>query len=997
MRKLITIFLAFSLLVTVFTVNTFAEGENDVQGTTITPEGILDQNNNPNPLEENTTAGGTPEPQAEELIDYTVEQNADGDLILTFDSKEHADQVEIVYFEEVSKAKAGPSGVPRENLKYNNATVTVTADIIVNVLQLKNNYTYKVYYGFYIEGVDNAPKEITLSVGANDFEVTANVDKNGNLVIGSTNTYILEHTTSISIECENNNPDFDAYVGFFLDEFEYINGSLYVPYDYLNCYKLDKNQNYYVNIQYKTSYGESWVTNKLQLGTVQFSNFEVQKGPELTGYVDDGVLHIGSKDGLAAGYSFMNSFWANEIGTEKAGYLVASINGYMCHFTLRKFEFDLDEDGLRINLLNDETLKKIDIGDNYKLYIRVPGEGISEITFSVEENSMKLDSATIIQNTKGDIIISSNGDLKFSNVTQINFRSENSEYYDSIFPSQFTVKDDKIHIPYVAIEKSNLKENHNYQVTLIYDSVRTLIVDTSFALLEGSQKKDLPEFTAIQDKDGNIVLNIDDDSFIENIYGIRFHGVNNSGYAYFKIEQLKMDSINKTQTIPYETIQKSQLTPGLYEIMFHYIDSNKYYFNGFSRKQINVDLGTTLSEIPEFDMYQEDNGNIVIESEDQKLLDSVQFVYYAQMNNQRAGSPSFSEGLLVREEGKITIPYQAVKYSWLEPDTYYEFRLQLKSDDIYLIEDGNDTKDVFIKTGSLINDAKYLEFSYENNGVLSLIFDDINYLTNLENGTYKINYFPDRTLVEETFVPVDSLIFDYKNKIVYITSVDKIDGFVRMNVVEGEKILTTGSMHFDFSGIHIDDSERHLDDEEVVKYVSDQISSKYPNATINIDKIDLSCSVLVEQEEAEKYFKVYGLTENNSLAVELNIYVNYTIDGSGTYSIMGYDVPGAFIDVTLSITPEQMSKIGITEDNLTDIAVLREHNGTVDELAATVKPVTVNGTIISFKVMFKTDKMSLFSLANKNSIVRPSSGESGSGSSSVTTPTKKPVVNTAAK
>lgn len=42
--------------------------------------------------------------------------------------------------------------------------------------------------------------------------------------------------------------------------------------------------------------------------------------------------------------------------------------------------------------------------------------------------------------------------------------------------------------------------------------------------------------------------------------------------------------------------------------------------------------------------------------------------------------------------------------------------------------------------------------------------------------------------------------------------------------------------------------------------------------------------------------------------------------------------------------------------------------------------------------------MSLFALANKKSIVRPSSGGSDSGSSStITIPAKKPVVNTSAK
>ena len=63
----------------------------------------------------------------------------------------------------------------------------------------------------------------------------------------------------------------------------------------------------------------------------------------------------------------------------------------------------------------------------------------------------------------------------------------------------------------------------------------------------------------------------------------------------------------------------------------------------------------------------------------------------------------------------------------------------------------------------------------------------------------------------------------------------------------------------------------------------------------------------------------------------------------------------------------------------------------------TSEKVKAGDVIISYKVKFKTDKMSLFAVANKNSIFKPSSGGSGNGGSSATVPVKKPVVNTVAK
>lgn len=185
------------------------------------------------------------------------------------------------------------------------------------------------------------------------------------------------------------------------------------------------------------------------------------------------------------------------------------------------------------------------------------------------------------------------------------------------------------------------------------------------------------------------------------------------------------------------------------------------------------------------------------------------------------------------------------------------------------------------------------------------------------------------------------------------------------------------------------------------EYLLEYYGSKYQGSVVTIDKVAAEYTKYVSNDDLNKYFKVYGLNSNNCIPLDISLSVQYTVDGTSTVyePNVPYDYPNQYIDVVLNVDIETMNKVGITKDNWStqNVTVLREHNGEVDELAATVEPVTVNGTIISFKVTFQTDKMSLFALANKNSIVRPSSGGSSSGSSSATTPTKKPVVNTAAK
>ena len=165
MRKLINIFLAFSLLVTVFTMNTFAEGESDVQDTSESQAEVLDGQSAAEsqdslesiPQDENSGTQGVQDSKNEilsskletefqvlsdsesnnDLASYTVEQIDNGDVVLTFKTTEEAKNVKGVSFREAPKNNKCTGFIFDKNLVYENNTIVVKYSIIKDVMQFK--------------------------------------------------------------------------------------------------------------------------------------------------------------------------------------------------------------------------------------------------------------------------------------------------------------------------------------------------------------------------------------------------------------------------------------------------------------------------------------------------------------------------------------------------------------------------------------------------------------------------------------------------------------------------------------------------------------------------------------------------------------------------------------------------------------------------------------------------------------------------------------------
>ena len=281
-------------------------------------------------------------------------------------------------------------------------------------------------------------------------------------------------------------------------------------------------------------------------------------------------------------------------------------------------------------------------------------------------------------------------------------------------------------------------------------------------------------------------------------------------------------------------------------------------------------------------------------------------------------------------------------------------------------------------------------------------FEDQSYLKNLENGTYFISYQIFGSVNEEKVISKSSLAFDYSKNRVYATIDLEIEDLYMFNLMDGDKCLSYGLFGYYDNNPVYDTDYSQLDVTSLKIDALSYLKELYPDKDLTLDNyqsISLDTSYNVSEQVNDKYFKIYGLSLDNAILMDIGLNITF---GAGIFveSIqIPYEYPNKPITLDFTFSLNQMSKLGVTKDNYSSqtVTVLREHNGQVDELAATITPVKIGDTIISFKVTFKTDKMSLFALANSKSIVKPSSGGSGNGGSSATVPVKKPVVNTAAK
>ena len=1010
MRKLLTIFLVFSLLITIFTMNTFAEGENDGKETSEPQSEVLDDRSATGSQDglESISQNESPdtqevlESQSEELLDYTVTQEENGNVVLVFNSKEYAEAVEYIYFEEVSKIKAGSYGIYKDSLIFEENKVTVTYNIISNILQLKNGSTYKVYILYAQNGVINEDyREITLTKGVEDWEISARVDTDGNLIISSTNSIINNNIISVRLSSENYEEGYDTYISFDHEEIEHTDEYVVISGDYIKTYKLLKDVNYNIEIVYSGVDGDQSASKIITVNPVKF-NFDQMIGPELTGRVDDGILYIESKDNNPEGYEFLRLYYNYPKEYGNSCYFEVYKNGEINRFNFYDgCRFNLCENSLLINLLDFKFSKDLDINDNHKLYLRVPGKGLSEITFAINEDSMKLDSATITQDEIGNIIISANPSLKLESVNSIEFfsldlsESNKVKYYD-YFTDIYDEKTGNLVIPYSYIKASNLKGDEDYRVFLWYDD-SSREISSSYRLNKGSERKNVPQYSVSENNKGDIVITVDDPSFLDYKIDIRLKDSEGFKYIRFKNDDVIKDLSSKTITVPYDLIKKSQLSKEQYDVEFEGDDFYAYFFRFYVPSTIEITRGSELEPIPEFTIEQKDNGDIVLSSKSQELINHIEDIIYSKPYI-KAGPNAFLENSLIKGDNELVIPYQVVKYSRLEPGITYTFKIEFDDDSVFYYDERSE-KELYIKTGSMLLNSEKMSIGRENN-VVCINFENQDDLKKLENETYLITYHVDGSVEKETAVSKNSLVFDYSNNKVYIINELKGEEYYMLNLMDNETCLAYGFVYsssmplLDIVSIN---EKLYLD--KIKKDAASYIQKLYPETGVIVDDVYFSEDFDVLDSDVDKYFKVYGLSLDNAFVVDVSMCAAFRAGGLWSSQKVPYDYPNEFVEVKLTLSLEQMAKLGITKENYStqEIVVLREHNGEVTELPATLEAVKTGETIISFKVKFKTDKMSLFSVANKNSIVKPSSGSGGSSSTSTVTPARKPVVNTAAK
>lgn len=969
MRKLLTIFLAFSLLITVFTVNTFADEEG---GT----------NNNEDPI-------------------FNIAQSETGDIKISLKDDQPNDGYDLedinsVFFDCWENGMQYYYTFDTNTLIFLNGEVVIYyEDVEPSNLKAGKNYDVCIYFD---DGTNyTLEQKFCLTTGSKRKDIpnyTASQNEEGDIILSFENSDFPKLVNRITIQ----NHEITKYVYVSVENFGLSDDGkdIIIPASYVKKTQLVAGE-YDIHLEYEnqnsdtSEYFECQPNVKIDISV----GSELLELPEYSiTQKDNGDIVISSESSELM--SLIDGIWYYPLSNQRAG----GGGYYLC-----EDEYVKETNSITIPY-STVLFSNFKSNTNHSFTISLSSNEVFKYDYEDLKKEVMiykgsvLDEVSVEQTDEGDIVFTFNDNYQASSLYQIldviklAHDSDYGNYGAYVDKEYIKLADNKMVISYDYIKASNLKADLEY--TVYFNFLHEL--PNQVYLNKGSSKKNLVIDSIVQDEDGNLVITTEDKDFINNVSEISLNKTDYTRNVVFDSRDIVRGS--NTITVPYETIIKSQLVEGEYMIYFWYdaFDSNYFSF----RDHLSISKGSELSGVPDFSVKQNDNGDIIIESESQELIKHIDVVAYNKAST-RAGGTGFPNTSFVKNANELIIPYQAVKYSTLEPDSTYEFSLFLDDDSLFLYDEGN-VKEAFIKTGSILIDSEYLDIENKDR-VASIKFENEDYLKKLADGTYLLTYHIWDGAEKESTVLKDSIIFDYTENKVYITTRFDDDKGYMFNLMDGEICLAYGSYFSSgYPTIDKDNVYSQLDTAVLKADAIDYLKNLYPGTDImlnNYRAITLSNEYVYSEADNDKYFKMYGLSLDNSVLMNINLNVHFKTNTSAwQYAQLPYDYPNKFITLEFTFSLDQMAKLGITKNNyLTQtVTVLREHNGKVDELAATVEPVTVNGTIISFKVTFKTDKMSLFSLTNKNSIVRPSSGGSGSGSSStVTTPVKKPVVNTSAK
>ena len=917
-----------------------------------------------------------------ESAEYTTEpacyQDGDGNIVLSL-----GDSYKNSLIQEV-KFSASDGSYYRQifgNEQYDLIDGTITIPYSqIEYSNLKQGLTYQIRLQIDSNYVD-FPSSLSLITGskkkdAPDYNVVQN--ENGDIVLTCSDEYSVLQIEIISFIGQS----FES-IDFFGSMLIYKNNTVTIPYKNIKNSQLVEGE-YDVQVSFDAS---KYIYNPLKKPITIYLGSKPTALPDFNIYQeDDGTLVVSSE----------NSDLLDAIS--KVGYILNN-----AHHIFNSNEFTIEENKVKIpyeNIANSSLLSN----KKTTFYITLKSGGLFVCDFDDLKKEVLIKKGSIAeylsarQEDNGDIIIEISDNilenLEDTSLKYVNFsgtdESNGRNYRYAFYNDKYVILGNTITIPYRFIENSSLKQGLEYQISLKSES-NYINLPSELLLNKGSIKKDAPDYSVLQNENGDIVLHSDDSDFLDIVTDISIYGKNSVSFGK---QNFVYSSNDRIITIPYKVIEKSQLIEGKYNVDVYYegmYTDNSPYFDNIPTKSVTITLGSTLPTLPDFNIHQEDNGDIVLYSESEELISQIRRVYYWESNNQRAGSPGFDEKAFFVDKNTITIPYQVVKYSWIEGNKTYVFGIILKND-VFLTNDSNTEKEVFIKLGSLVFDKPYLNICTDYVGAVSIKFDSQEELNKLDNGEYQLNYLLYDCNEKETEIKRDSLVFDYTNKMVYIVTNLESGEDYRINLVKGEEIIASGTYYVNSTPVIDQEAlSQNINEEKLLYYANAYYDSLYPNANFNILSIGIYTDV-VQDADIDKYFNIYSLSDSNSLILDISLYPT-GISGDVDYSKIPYDRPGEYIKLELSASLEQMSKLGITKDNYTqnEIVVLREHNGKVDELEAKLEPVIVSGTIISFKVKFETDKMSLFAIANKVSVIKPSTGSIGGSS------TRKPVVNTSAK
>ena len=254
------------------------------------------------------------------------------------------------------------------------------------------------------------------------------------------------------------------------------------------------------------------------------------------------------------------------------------------------------------------------------------------------------------------------------------------------------------------------------------------------------------------------------------------------------------------------------------------------------------------------------------------------------------------------------------------------------------------------------DDSKTTEVTYSQKAKVSFI-DEI------ESKTYEYEYELDSKMVEPSHSTSTDYTFDgwYLDDYKWNFEVDTVNDNMTLQARYIKNTSKDGNVTTGIENNNDNIKEAKLDvisksEALIIVDSFDDLKQAINNGE------DVIVFVDIEKPLDDTVFESLGITSDNAVILDINLYAQIVGNDSSKKQIT--DTNGYKTKVSITLTPEQASKIDISSNK--EYFILRNHNGTIETISASMEEVDGN-----YVFTFETDKFSTYAIYSKDKKVNP--------------------------